>query len=121
MLAALLANVFSKAGFAVVSAHDGEDGLMKAFAHRPDMTLLDIMLPKKDGVTLFEELRRHDEWGKTAKVIFFTNIGDEVTAQQFATDPHCDYVMKCDLEIRHLVEYVTGRLPGASIAGATAA
>ena len=44
-------------GYAVVSANDGEDGVERFKYYDPDLVLLDIMLPKKDGWTVLREIR----------------------------------------------------------------
>jgi two-component system KDP operon response regulator KdpE len=58
-------------GMRVIQATNGVDGLTSAIGRRPDLILLDLGLPKMDGLTLFSKLRE-DEWGKTAKVIIFS-------------------------------------------------
>ncbi|MFY9493240.1 MAG: response regulator [Minisyncoccia bacterium] len=65
---------FKEVGFDVVVAQDGEMGLAKAKELMPDLVLLDIVLPKKDG---FEVLKILKSDGQTAKipVILLTNLG----------------------------------------------
>ena len=48
-------------GYAVAEATDGEDGLAKARALRPDLILLDIMMPKRDGISVVRELKQDPE------------------------------------------------------------
>ncbi len=52
---------------------DGEEGLRMALEEHPDLILLDIRMPKMDGMTMLDFLRQ-DEWGKNAKVIILTNL-----------------------------------------------
>jgi DNA-binding response OmpR family regulator len=59
-------------GFDVHEAQDAEEGLSAALAQRPDVLLLDIMLPRTDGLTLLGQLRRV---GVTANVIVFSATG----------------------------------------------
>ncbi len=61
--------------FEVIKAADGEDGLKKALDIHPDVILLDILMPKIDGITMLKELRK-DSWGKHAKVVILTNLND---------------------------------------------
>jgi DNA-binding response OmpR family regulator len=65
---------FKEVGFNIIMAQDGEMGLTKAQEELPDLILLDIVLPKKDG---FEVLKQLKSDGKTAKipVILLTNLG----------------------------------------------
>jgi adenylate cyclase len=53
----------SAQGYEIVSATDGEEGLAKARALRPDLILLDIMLPKLDGISVLTELKRDESLG----------------------------------------------------------
>ncbi|HRZ86525.1 MAG TPA: response regulator [bacterium] len=46
-------------GYEVVCAYDGQDGLEKALSERPDLILLDVMLPKHDGYYVCRELRKN--------------------------------------------------------------
>ena len=57
LLQMLYKEIFEHAGFSVVIAGDGESALSQATMTQPDFMLLDIMLPKKDGVTVLRELR----------------------------------------------------------------
>ncbi len=59
--------------YEVLHAQDGQIGLAKAKTEKPDLILLDIVMPMMDGLTTLKELRK-DAWGKTAKVILLTNL-----------------------------------------------
>ena len=48
----------TKAGYEVYTARNGAEGLQQAAAHRPHLILLDVMMPKKDGFTLAQEIRQ---------------------------------------------------------------
>lgn len=56
-IATLLQYNLKQAGYDVLIAHDGEDGLQQAMKHLPDLILLDLMLPKRDGMEVCKELR----------------------------------------------------------------
>ncbi|MFO8173046.1 MAG: response regulator, partial [Longimicrobiales bacterium] len=45
-------------GYEAVTAEDGDDGLRKVQEEKPDLILLDVMMPKKTGFVLFKQLRR---------------------------------------------------------------
>lgn len=69
-----LAEKIQQTGFAEpLKARNGEEGLEIALKEHPDLLLVDILMPKMDGITMVKELRK-DEWGKSAKVIILTNF-----------------------------------------------
>ncbi|MBM4401867.1 MAG: response regulator [Candidatus Cloacimonetes bacterium] len=63
-------------GYEVTVADDGEVGLEKMQAGGLDLTLLDIMLPKKDGLTILRELS-HEEKAKCGQIVMLTNLGQD--------------------------------------------
>lgn len=63
-------------GFEVELAEDGEEAVKKFKKINPDIVLLDIFLPKKDGWEVLEEICKEDHFKKT-KVIMLTNLGDK--------------------------------------------
>jgi len=73
-------------GFSVLEAKDGIDGLAVALREHPDIVLLDVRMPRMDGMTMMHKLRV-DNWGKTATIIILTNY-DASDAQllQITTD-----------------------------------
>lgn len=73
--------IFSQEGFTVLRAQDGEEGLTIAEAEEPDIILLDMMMPKMDGL---EFLRRFDVKHKhpKTKIIVFSNMMQPETTSQ---------------------------------------
>jgi DNA-binding response OmpR family regulator len=69
------------AGFAVYRASNGLDGLLVASQERPDLILLDIMMPVMNGWEMLEKLRGKDDWGKCVPVIILTNLSAGEDAQ----------------------------------------
>jgi DNA-binding response OmpR family regulator len=72
----LLAHYLRKEGFTPLLACDGEEGLSKARSEKPDMILLDILLPKMDGLELLRKIRADREIARTP-VAMLTAKGDE--------------------------------------------
>ena len=80
-----------KTGYAVDLAGDGEEGLWLALSHDYDVLVLDIMLPKRDGLSLLAELRRR---GRMVHVLLLTardTVLDRVQGLQAGAD---DYLVK---------------------------
>lgn len=68
-----LGEVLKQEGFEVISAFDGMAGLELAKTQKPDLILLDLILPKMDGFKVLEELKK-DEKTKEIPVIVLTNL-----------------------------------------------
>lgn len=79
-------------GYEVLTAVDGEQGLSKAFATKPDLVILDLMLPRKTGFDVCRELRAR---GNTTPVVMLTArsqdtdkvLGLELGADDYLTKP----------------------------------
>ncbi|MGB6381092.1 MAG: response regulator transcription factor [Syntrophobacteria bacterium] len=90
-LAAFILKGFKEAGFAVDHCDDGEDGLHMALSEPYDAAIVDIMLPKLDGFSLIDELRRRK---KTTPVIILSakrSVEDLIKGLQTGSD---DYLVK---------------------------
>src|SRR5882724_6310437 len=86
-----LKDVLEAEGHRALTATDGEQGLQRAIAEKPDLILLDLMMPKLDGFTLCAELRR---LGHTPPVLMLTakgQIDDRVAGLDAGAD---DYLVK---------------------------
>jgi len=93
-------------GYDVIWALDGEDGLNKALKEAPDLILLDIMLPKKDGLEVCRELRQRNV---TIPIIMLTAKGgevDKVVGLEIGAD---DYITK-PFSVRELMARVKAHL-----------
>jgi two-component system, OmpR family, response regulator len=90
-IADFIARGLREAGFAVDVASDGEDGLHAALAQQPDVAIVDLMLPKRDGLSLIDELRRQ---GRSTPVLILSarrSVDDRVRGLQAGGD---DYLTK---------------------------
>src|SRR5258705_9948628 len=64
---------FQVSRYGVITGLNGEDGLAAALRHHPDLILLDLAMPKMDGMTVMKKLRE-DQWGNIVPVIILTNL-----------------------------------------------
>jgi two-component system alkaline phosphatase synthesis response regulator PhoP len=89
----LLEYAFQKEGFDVICAHDGEEALQLAEQHLPDMILLDVMMPKMDGIEACRRLRQDPGLGNPIILILTARSEEysEVAGFQSGAD---DYVTK---------------------------
>lgn len=103
---------FTVEGFSVLDAKDGEEGLAIALREHPDLILLDIVLPKMDGITMMKKLRQDGEWGKNVPIILLTNLSadDEKINQAVTDNEPAYYLVKSNWKINDLVEKVRERL-----------
>jgi CheY-like chemotaxis protein len=76
-----LTTVLEENGYASISANDGVEGLEVLRREKPDLVLLDLMMPKKSGISMFQELRK-DENLSNIPVIVVTGVS-EVTGVDF--------------------------------------
>jgi len=82
-----------KEGYDILTARDGEEALAKAIATRPDMIILDIMMPKKTGVEVCEILRSQVAF-KEVLIIFLTALNDEISHIKGLETGADDYITK---------------------------
>lgn len=100
-----------KNGFVVLKSKNGEEGLGMSLSLHPDLVLLDILLPKMNGMEVLEKLRA-DEWGKTVPVIMLTNLpsDDEVRSRDITRLEPTYYFVKVDISIEQIIEKIEERL-----------
>ncbi len=108
---------FKREGFSVIDAKDGEIGLAVSLKKTPDIILLDMVMPKLDGMAMLKKLRIENEWGKTVPVTLLTNLGadDEHRNKTISKDPKMHYLVKSDWTIGDLVEMVRETLTKESL------
>ncbi len=95
--------------FEVEVAHDGMEGLEKALDLHPDLILLDIIMPKMDGMTMLKKLRK-DPWGAGVKVILLTNLNDNERVAEAVEQHSYDYLVKADWNIKDVVKLVREKI-----------
>ncbi len=99
-------------GFVVVVAEDGITGIDAAIHEKPDLILLDILLPKKDGFAVLKELKEHTTT-KDIPVVILSSLGQDFEIKKGKAEGAADYLVKTEAlpgditakikEILHLV------------------
>lgn len=93
--------------YEVATAVDGEDGLRMAKEFKPDLVLLDIMMPKKDGFEVLRILRHEAEYGCTkAKIVLLTNLGDGSKLSAETRRDMDGYVIKAEIVLDDLLDVI---------------
>ncbi len=101
----ILTNVFTKAGFKVFEAMEGESGLKIALAEHPDFILLDLLMPKMDGMKMLQELRG-TEWGREARVAILTNFSNPERVNEAMANNVGEFWIKTNWTLANLVKKV---------------
>lgn len=102
-----ISDTLSNQGFSILTARNGEEGLLTALKQHPDLILLDIFMPKMDGLVMLRKLRA-DEWGKTIPVIILTNLNPNSNSviDSVLQDEPAYYLVKSDVKLEGIVEKV---------------
>jgi DNA-binding response OmpR family regulator len=108
-----LCEALKQAGYEIQPAYDGEEAVAKSKEFLPDLMLLDIMMPKLDGVSVLWEVRANPATAKIA-VIVLTNIGDMETISKILTAGATDYLLKSDQSVDDIIKKVKDVLARSS-------
>ena len=101
--------VLSEEGYEVLSALDGEIGLRRAQEDLPDLILLDLILPKKDGFEVLKELKS-DERTQKIPVIILSNLEGSADVFRAMELGATTYLVKTNYRLEEVVEKVKGLL-----------
>jgi len=111
-LSSLLKNRFLKEGLSVVHAHDGQEAIDLLKTNKPDVILLDLILPKKSGFEVMEQIRQ-DPQLEGAPIIIVSNLGQPEDVARGQELGAVQYFVKAKTSIDDLVNNVLGFLKQA--------
>ncbi|MEI8232832.1 MAG: response regulator [bacterium] len=111
LMSRLYSKVFSIEGYEVSVAIDGEEGLLAVHKSKPTVILLDVMMPKMNGLELLEKLKSDPET-KKIPVIMLTNLAGEADAEKAITLGAVKYIVKSEYEPKAIVNMVKEILAG---------
>jgi len=103
-------SALTERGFEVVVAPDGEAGIKAAQTDRPDVIISDVIMPKKNGFEVLEQLKK-DPQTKAIPVIMFSNLAQSQDKQQAQALGASDYLVKNDTTYDSLAEAIKKVLP----------
>lgn len=96
-------------GFEVALASNGVQALQFMLGRMPDILLLDLIMPEKDGFQTLEEIRNNEKT-KNLKVIVLSNLGQEEDIKKAKAYGVLDYIVKTDISIQDLVKVIKDSL-----------
>jgi len=108
-ISSLLADKISFENQEVITAYDGTEAVVKARENKPDVILLDIILPEKDGFTVLKELKSDPDL-KKIPVIILSNLGQPADIQKGKELGAIEYYIKSDIDVGDLVKNIIKKL-----------
>jgi DNA-binding response OmpR family regulator len=96
---------FEAEGYEVETAENGRIGLELAENMKPDLILLDLMMPEMNGDEMLAKMRA-TSWGKNIKVIILTNMGEQEIPDTVKTLSVSGVILKADMTPRQVAEKV---------------
>lgn len=100
---------FEAEGYEVETAANGKLGLELAEKMKPEIILLDIMMPEMNGDEMLAQMRRTD-WGKDINVIILTNTGEQEAPAILKELNVRRFIVKADMTPRQVAEIVKAEL-----------
>ncbi len=103
----ILSDKLAESGFNTLQATNGQEGLQQALIHHPNLIVLDVLMPKMDGMIMLNKLRE-DKWGKEVPVVMLTNVSadsNEALEEIVRTQP-AYYFVKSDTKLEDIVEKI---------------
>ena len=100
-----LGGALKEAGFEIENAYDGEAGLKAAQTSKPDLILLDLILPKMDGFQVLKDLKSGSET-KDIPVIVLTNLESADDVGKVIALGATTYLVKSNYELGDIVEKI---------------
>lgn len=106
MLQDIYLTKFQEVGFDVVLAEDGQKVLPSIAKTKPDLVLLDIVLPLKDGWEVLSEIRKNHTWD-AMKIAVLSNIGEPADVEKAFSMGANLYLIKAHFTPSQVVEEIT--------------
>ncbi len=102
-------------GYKVDTAKNGDEAIEKIGKNKPDLILLDILMPKRDGFYVLEETKKNPKW-KLIPVIVLSNLGEDTAIKKALEMGADDYFVKSQHPIEEVIERVKDYLEGRKAA-----
>lgn len=99
----------TKEGFEIRIAKDGEETINALSGFMPDLILLDLVMPVKDGFAVLQELKANPQW-KSIPVLIASNLGQKEDIDKGMALGASDYIIKSDLSMADLISKIKSLL-----------
>lgn len=93
-------------GFELLEAVDGKRALDIALLRRPDIVLLDILMPVMDGMLVLKKIRSVNKWGEKVPVIVLTNLDSQENIERSMKDNVYAYMVKSNTKLDEIVDKI---------------
>lgn len=104
-IAQLLSDKLEHAQYETIVATNGETGLEIALQKHPTLILLDIKMPKMDGLTTLKKLRQNS-WGKNVPILILSNLDSPDYVSDALKEMATDYLTKSDWSLESIVKRI---------------
>lgn len=105
ILLTALSEELNQEGFEVVGAHDGVEGVEKAASEKPELILLDLVMPKLDGIGALKQMKENSA-SKDIPVVILTNLSDYDKVAEALQLGAMDYLVKANYRLEELVNKI---------------
>lgn len=102
----VLKDRFEAEGWEVSTARDGEETMEAIKKSRPDVVLLDLLMPKKDGFEVLKEVRSNPEYKNLPIIVVLSNLGSDEDIKKALALGANDYFVKTQHPMSEIVEKV---------------
>ncbi len=99
----------TKVGYDVRVTANGQEALDAITEFAPDLIILDLIMPVKDGFTVLEELKKNDAW-KSIPVIVASNLGQREDKEKATNLGATNFIIKSDLSLEDLIKNIQSLL-----------
>jgi CheY-like chemotaxis protein len=113
LISRMYQKIFTFEQFEIEVAANGEEALVKVTQYNPDLILLDVMMPKMNGLLVLEKLKEFDQT-KHIPVVMLTNLAGQQDAETAIAKGAVKYIIKSEYEPKEVVEMVKDVLAGYS-------
>lgn len=111
LMSRLYQKAFTFEGYSVVAAFDGEEGWEKMKQENPNLILLDIMMPKLNGLQFLEKIKKDPDY-KKIPVVCLTNLAGQQDAEKALLLGAVKYIVKSEYEPKQVVNMIKEILAG---------